>query len=329
MSTTETPGRGPSGASPDPGGDANPPVPAPAPADTTTGDLAPPRSPGRVRHLGRHLGRQGVRVLLLAAVVVLSGIALGWAVAFPLRYVDYEASDAVNLDQAALAGTVAVEDALVAPADLPPGWQAGDAGLGAFGVLGADVCGVPVETPTPLSGKEVAVFTDPTDRTSLIAQALRVDQSKSAVGYIDDVADELDGCDTFFRVDGDRRIEVTSTEPDRDPPVTDHITRTYQSPEGVQEWSMMAVGDVIVAVQYVGPTRPNDTFLDSVERSVLARIVPSQFSPTSPGAVTVPAEGSGGDGTGDEPVATTTPPTDGGTDGGTDAGTDAGTDGGP
>ena len=72
---------------------------------------------------------------------------------------------------------------------------------------------------------------------------------------------------------------MTSTDIDRDPPVTDHVDRRYQSPDGVQEWSMMAVGDVIVAVQYLAPTPPREGFLDELERSILVRTVPSEFAP--------------------------------------------------
>jgi hypothetical protein len=122
------------------------------------------------------------------------------------------------------------------------------------------------------------VFTKPGDGTTVIAQALRVDKWKSAEEYVDDVSDELEECETFFRVDGDRRVKVTSRPIEHPAPVTDHVARIYQSADGVQVWSMMAVGDVIIAVQYLGPTPPPESFLPEVERAVLTRIDPGDFA---------------------------------------------------
>jgi hypothetical protein len=233
-----------------------------------------------LRAASKRFGNQIVRIVLLVALIALSGMAVGYAVGYPLHYVDYEASSAVQLDQAALAGTIEVQKALVSQADLPAGWAPGDAKLGSFGVLGADVCGTAIETPTPLSAKEAAVFTKPGDGSTVIAQALRVDKWKSAEEYVDDVSDELEECETFFRVDGDRRVKVTSRPIDHPAPVTDHVARIYQSADGVQVWSMMSVGDVIIAIQYLGPTPPPESFLPEVERAVLTRIDPGDFAPT-------------------------------------------------
>jgi hypothetical protein len=239
-----------------------------------------PRQGSRLRAASKRFGNQIVRIVLLVALIALSGMAVGYAVGYPLHYVDYEASSAVQLDQAALAGTIEVQKALVSQADLPAGWAPGDAKLGSFGVLGADVCGTAIETPTPLSAKEAAVFTKPGDGSTVIAQALRVDKWKSAEEYVDDVSDELEECETFFRVDGDRRVKVTSRPIDHPAPVTDHVARIYQSADGVQVWSMMTVGDVIIAIQYLGPTPPPESFLPEVERAVLTRIDPGDFAPT-------------------------------------------------
>ena len=93
------------------------------------------------------------------------------------------------------------------------------------------------------------------------------------------MADELEECDTYFRAIDGEQIKVTSTDLDRDPPITDHVDRRYQSPDGVQDWSMMAVGDVIIAIQYLAATPPPDRFLDDLERSVLLRVAPAEFSP--------------------------------------------------
>lgn len=255
------------------------------PEDGTAGGPvdAPPRHRNVVIRAMRRLGAQGARILLLVVIVALSGMALGYAFGYPLRFVDYEASNAVALDQASLSGTIDVAQALVTADDLGPGWAAGDPALGSFGVLGADVCGETLDTPTPLSAKEAAVFVDETNGATVIAQALRVENWTDAREYVDDVAAALDECDTFFRVNGETRTKVTSTAIDRDPPITDHVERRYQSPDGVQEWSMMAVGDVIVAIQYLAPTPPPEGFLEEVERSVLARIAPREFTPAGVG----------------------------------------------
>ncbi|MGI9577071.1 MAG: hypothetical protein ACR2OH_02600, partial [Microthrixaceae bacterium] len=200
------------------------------------------------------------------------------AFGYPLRYVEYEASSAVALDQASLAGTIEATDALVAAEDLGPGWTEGDAALGSFGVLGADVCGEVIETPTPLSPKEAAVWVDETNGARIIAQALRVDRWKSAEEYVSDVADGLTECDTYFREVEGVQVKVTSTDLDRDPPVTDHVDRRYQSPEGVQDWSMMSVGDVIIAIQYLAATPPPEGLLRELEDEVLRRVAPEEFA---------------------------------------------------
>ncbi|MCZ7629721.1 MAG: class I tRNA ligase family protein [Microthrixaceae bacterium] len=84
-----------------------------------------------------------------------------------------------------------------------------------------------------------------------------------------------------------QRIEVTSRDIERDPPITDHVDRRFQSPTGVQDWSMMAVGDVIIAIQYLAPTPSPEGFLFDVERSVLERVAPAEFAPggVDPGEV--------------------------------------------
>ncbi len=240
------------------------------------------------------------RIVLLAAIVAIFGMGVGYAMGFPLRYINYKASSAISLDQASLAGTVDVSDALVTQEDLGPGWTEGDPALAAFGVLGADVCGTKVPTPTPLSAKEAAVWADDTNNARIISQALRVDKWSAAAQYIDEVAQELEACDTFFRTDGENRIKVTSRDIERDPPVTDHVDRRYQSPTGVQDWSMFAVGDVIIAIQYLAPTPSPEGFLYDVERSVLERVAASEFAPggvdTSdperPGGTVTPGAGS-------------------------------------
>lgn len=246
------------------------------------------RGTTRLRRASRRAGNQVARVVLLCALVVLSGMAIGYAAGYPLRYVDYEASSAVSLEQSSLSGTIDVRQSLVAQTDLPEGWTPADPALGSFGVLGADICGETLDTPTPLSAREAAVFTKPGDNTTVIAQALRVDQWKSAVEYVDDVRDALEECENFYRVDGENRVKVISRPSDLLAPITDHVGRVYQSPDGVQVWSMMAVGDVIIAIQYLGLTPPQpETFVTELEQAVLARIDPADFAPQGLGGEVV------------------------------------------
>lgn len=246
---------------------------------TKAKDSKPKKPPGRVRTVFRHMGMQGSRVILLACIVGLSAIAVGFAAAYPLRYVQYESNGAVQLDQTALAGEIDVNASLVSANDLSASWSDGDSSLAAFGVLGSAVCGKTIDLPTPLSAEESAVFRNEADGTSLISQALRVEKSRSAVQYVNDIRDELEECGTFYQDVEGERVKITSDVLDREPPLTDHVTRVYSSTSGVQEWSMMAIGDVIIAIQYLGPTTPAPTFLSDVELSVLGRIDQEDFAP--------------------------------------------------
>lgn len=251
----------------------------------------------------RHLGMQMSRVILLICFIGLSGLAIGFIVAYPLRFVEYDASGAVKIDQQALAGEVEVTDALVSPGDLSSSWESTDDRLTGFGVLGSSICANPIDLPTPLSPKEGVVYWNPSDDTTVISQAIRVEKSRSAVEYLKDVRDELSECDTFYqRVEGDR-IRVSSSEVDRQAPISDHVTRRYSSTNNVQEWSLMAVGDVIVAVQYSGPAAPPPNFLSEIEWSILGRVAPEEFGPggarlDSSGVADSGVDGAGTDGGG-------------------------------
>ena len=56
--------------------------------------------------MGR-LRAQGLRVLALAGLLLVSGAAIGLAVAYPLTFVNFDQSNAPRLDQVTLAGQVA------------------------------------------------------------------------------------------------------------------------------------------------------------------------------------------------------------------------------
>lgn len=282
----------------------------------------------KVKVVGRRAGSQLARVGMLAALIALSGVVIGLAAAYPLQFVHFEESDAVQLDQAQLAGRVEPTAALVTAADLPTGWNPGDPALAGFGILGSTFCGDEVPLPTALSRTDAAVWSNPTDRSTLVSQAVRTERWQSARQYVEDVADALATCDAFFRVGFGAREKVLVKDAGGQPLVSDSVRSAFVSADGksVVEWSIMAVGDVLVAVSHNGPTRPSGSFLNGVERDVLARVAPSDFAPskgsgsstTTPddaGGTTVLQSGSadetgdsGGD-TGGAGTATTSPTT--------------------
>jgi hypothetical protein len=250
------------------------------------------------------LGKQGGRVAMLLGLLVVSGVAIGLVASYPLQYVKFDESSAARLDQARLAGQVPIDQALVAAGDLPNTWAPGDPAAGAFGILGASFCGEQVDTPTPLSERSAAVFTNSTDQTTVIGQALRVDRWQSARSYISDVSRALGQCSEFYRTGPGTRFKVKIKDASGKPPIADdYVSAAFVNEDGkaVLEWSMFAVGDVIIAIQHLGPTRPNPpTFLNDLEQKVLVRIDPKDFAPggiatetTLPGDTTPAAVGTG------------------------------------
>ena len=227
-------------------------------------------------------GKQGARVILLVAILGVSGVFLGLAVGYPLSKVSFEESDAVRLDQSRLAGQIDPADAVLVQTDLPLGWEPGDPGIAAFGILGSDFCGEQVPLPTQLSDLETAVFSNEPDSSVLIAQAVRVDRWQNARTYIDDVSSAVEECDRFFRtgLDGSR-VRVNIDDGTSQPPVTDYVSRRFVAQEGtsVQTWSMMAVGDVVVALLYGGPARPQEGLISDLEDKLLVRLDPEDFAP--------------------------------------------------
>ncbi|UDY37021.1 hypothetical protein [Dermatobacter hominis] len=229
--------------------------------------------------LGR-MRTQSVRVLMLAGLLLLSGAAIGLAAAFPLTFISYDESEATRIDQTRLAGQVDVDLALVTLEDLPRGWEPGDAALGPFGIFNSEFCGEQIDTPTPLSEVHTAVFKDPTNDSVLIAQALHVDKWQSAQSYVNDVGDALDECDQFYRSGpaGQTKVAIKGA---REAPLiaNDFVARSYVAEEGdgVQEWAIFQVGDVVISVLYSGPTAPEAPFLNGVIRNVLSRIDPEDF----------------------------------------------------
>jgi hypothetical protein len=257
----------------------------------------------RVKAFFGRLGKQGARVAMLLGLLVVSGVAIGLVASYPLQYVKFDESSAARLDQARLAGQVPIDQALVAAGDLPNTWAPGDPAAGAFGILGASFCGEQVDTPTPLSERSATVFTNSTDQTTVIGQALRVDRWQSARSYISDVSRALGQCSEFYRTGPGTRFKVKIKDASGKPPIADdYVSAAFVNEDGkaVLEWSMFAVGDVIIAIQHLGPTRPNPpTFLNELEQKVLVRIDPKDFAPggiatetTLPGDTTPAGTGS-------------------------------------
>ena len=242
-----------------------------------------------------HLGQQGVRVVLLSVIIIASGIGLGLATGLPLSRIQFESSDAVEIDQAGLAGEVEPESALVSLDDLPLGWEPGDPVLGGFGVLGTGFCGTPVELPTALSDRAVAVYANPADEAFLVSEAVRVESWQAARDYVDELADAVGSCEEYYQQGlGGERVKYEVREGSSDGPISDHVSRTLVASDGssLQSWSVMSVGDVVLAVQYLGPSRPQEGFITDLEDKLLRRLDPADFAP---GGV--------------EPTTTTTDPT--------------------
>lgn len=246
----------------------------------------------------RRSGDQLVRAAMLVAIIAASGVALGLAAGYPVSRIEFDESDAVRLDHTRLAGEVDPEAALVTPADLPLTWSPGDPAVGGFGLLGLGFCGEEVQLPTALSGKKVAVYSSPGEQAFLISEAVRVDRWQSARAYVDDVGDSVEACDEFFRSDGqDGRVKVEIGPGMGDPPITDHVARTFVTEDGssVQVWSLMAVGDVVIALQHIGPERPQEGFLNDLEDKILMRVDPADFAPGGvPASTTSTTTPSGG-----------------------------------
>jgi hypothetical protein len=230
----------------------------------------------------KRLGQQGMQLVLLAVVVVVTGVGLGLAAGYPVSRIQFEESNAVRLDQQRLAGELDPAIALTAAPDLPEGWAPGDPAAATFGLLGSEFCGEAVDLPTALAPKQAAVFANAADESLLISEVVQVDRWQSASDYVKDVTDAVNECDEFFRTDLEgNRVQVEILESKSDSLITDQVSRTFRTSDGsnVQVWSVMSVGDLIVATQYVGPTGPQHTLMDDLGMAILMRSAPETFAP--------------------------------------------------
>jgi len=239
------------------------------------------------------------RVLMLVLLLAVSGMALGLVLAYPVSKVRLSEAAAIELDQAALAGKADPEQAVVTLTDLGEGWAVGNAALAQYGILGSKFCGDEVKVPTALSPVKSAVYTDPSGKATVVAQAVRLDRWQNAREYVASVDRAVGGCDRFYTTGPAGRQLQRVLDSGAAKPIDDHVARVYLSEDGSSAiaWSMMAVGDVVVAIEYFGPSRPPEGFIGELESKLLLRLAPAVF--TSDG-------GSGG-----SPTTTTTAPAPG------------------
>lgn len=234
-----------------------------------------------------------LRLVALCALVGLSGVLAGAAIGWPLGRIDLQTSQAVRLDQARLVGSIDPEAVVAVEADLPIGWIPGDPAVAMFGILNNDFCGESVAMPAAISDVKSSVFVDQNGDGTLIVQAIRLERWQNAREYVRNVERTVGDCDKFFNndVDGNRR-RTDIKEGQGDPPITDFVARSYIREDGrdVQYWSIMAVGDVVIGIRYVGNTSPQHSLLPDLQNHILMRIAPQDFAP-GVGDTRLPDEG--------------------------------------
>ncbi|MBM3663384.1 MAG: hypothetical protein FJW94_10980 [Actinobacteria bacterium] len=232
---------------------------------------------------------QLARVVALLLLLAVSGMALGLVLSFPISRLQFSPSGAIRLDQANLVGQLEAESALVAAEDLPVEWVPGDPALGGFGLLGSTFCGTTVELPTALSDDKVVVFQNPSTGSVLIGQSLRIDKWQAGRDYVAQVDRALKDCDEFYASGFSGPIRSRIEDPPGSPAITDSVGATYRSleePLRVTEWTILAVGDLLLAVSVTGLEESPEQFLDTVENRILTRLDPADFAPSASSTTT-------------------------------------------
>ena len=222
-----------------------------------------------------------VRALMLVLLLVVCGMAVGLVFAYPVSRIKLSEAAAIKLDQGALAGKADADQALVTVDDLDEGWAKGDDRLGTFGVLEGEFCGDRVALPVALSPVRTAVLRSPDSRATLISQAVRVDRWQNAREFVSSVDRAASGCDRFYLTGPKGRSLQRVLESTSAKPIDDYTSRVYLSEDGsgAVAWSVFAVGDVLVALEYIGPSRPPEGFLGQLESALLLRLAPEAFAP--------------------------------------------------
>ena len=220
------------------------------------------------------------RVLILVLLLSVTGMAIGLVLAYPVSQVHLSEAAAINLDQGALAGKADPEQAVVTLTDLGEPWAVGNAALSQYGILGSKFCGEEVKVPTSLSPVRSAVYTDPGSKATVVTQAVRLDRWQNAREYVASVDRAVGGCDRFYTTGPEGRKLQRVLDSGAAKPIDDHVSRVYLAEDGsaAVAWSIMSVGDVVVAVEYFGPSRPPEGFLGDLESKLLLRLAPSAFS---------------------------------------------------
>jgi hypothetical protein len=218
---------------------------------------------------------------MLIITIVAGGLLLGFGVGYPLSRVDLDVTTAVELDQVALQGTFDPEAALAQLQDLPGSFAQVEGDASMFGAIGAAFCGQTPEVEGQLGDRLMRAFN--TKNGQLVtSEVVRVRKPVEANRYIAEVERTFDGCSqgSFFRTTGDERVEVKIRPGQPDPPVNDYVSYTLQpTGEGTtQRVIFFQVGDVVVALQYFGPSTPPPDVLGKIQTAILERTAPSEFS---------------------------------------------------
>lgn len=243
----------------------------------------------------RRAGTTSGRLVLLAGIVAVCGVAVGLAVGYPVSQIRISADDAVALDQNSIR-SFDLEAALLSADDLPEGWTLSELDLSPFSMVGQPICGQTPAIDNQMGQKLSRTFQNPRNGALLLTEAIRVRRITDSVGYVAEMGKTFDGCKRgFFRKNQDgtsTKVELRPGQPD--PPITDYQSRTLQPPKGeqIQLVVFMAVGDVIISIQHVGPSAPSRDLLADAQRKLLARLAPDQFGTraTIPGEKNLPPE---------------------------------------
>ncbi|MCC6225157.1 MAG: hypothetical protein IT195_01955 [Microthrixaceae bacterium] len=257
--------------------------------------MSPSPRPGRLKGWFRRTGAMTSRFGLLAAIIALCGVALGVAVGYPISQLDISTDEAVVLDQNSIR-SFDLEAALLGAEDLPDGWSLSEKDLSTFTMIGQPICGQTPVIDNQMGQKLARTYENTRDGALLLTEAIRVRRVADSVGYVNEMGKTFEGCKRgFYRQNQDgtsTKVELRAGQPD--PPISDYQSRMLQPPKGehTQLLVFMAVGDVIVSLQYVGPSVPPRELLSDAQRKLLVRLTPDQFGTkrTVPGEQTLPSE---------------------------------------
>ncbi|HKY14361.1 MAG TPA: hypothetical protein VJM33_05515 [Microthrixaceae bacterium] len=253
--------------------------------------------------------RLGILVVLIGGC----GAAVGFGMGYPVSKIEIDVRTAEQLNHAQLAGTFDPGASLAALEDLPDGWGPGDPGaLGYLNIVGTPICGVTPQIENQLGDPLQVVYSDASGKELLTSQSVRVRSTREANQYIQEMARAFEACSEFFVLsDGERtKIDIRPGQPS--PPVTDYVSRTLVVADSglTRRVVFFQVGDVIVILQFAGPTSPPKELLDDAQMGILERVAPEQFTSTKDvGAQPLPTEPTTTTTSTTLPPTTTVPPT--------------------